>query len=238
MKKDYILFPTTYSTGMWFVAKILHHRAGYLFTQYVKELNRDLSKIKPFLTIHGHILEEMDLQEIQKVYDFLNKKDKCLMIIPIRDALASVVSRKRRYPKKSAKFIIDEFVSITQIFEKFNPFPFPVDLYVKTKDRERLLTTLEEGLGTKLKNVNNVDKKELAETWLPENEATDFCLRESDNPRLELKQAYDLKSLDYLKYVLSQEWGYLMEKRAILQPFFEGLGYKYLIWFEKKAKKK
>lgn len=237
-KIDYVFFLTAYHTGMWFVAKILHHRVGYLFTQYARELNRDLSKIKPFLTIHGHILEEVDLQEIQKIYDLLNKQDKCLMVIPIRDVLASIVSRKRRYPEEPASFIIDEFILIIQVFEKFNPFSFPVDLYTKTKDREGLLTALEGRLGVKIKNVNNVDKKEFAETWPSENKTTDFCLKELGNPRLELKQAYDLKNLDYLKYILSEEWEYLMKKRDILQPFFESLGYKDLLWFKKKTKEK
>ena len=216
-KKDYVFFPTVYHTGTWFVAGILHHRAGYLFANYTDD------KIKPRSTVHFDITGKLD---IEKAIDHF--KDNYL-VIPIRDVLASVISRKRRFPDKPATSIIDGFIVIAKLLNELNPFYFPIDLYEKPKDRERLLISLEKYLGKRFVDVNNITKWEFAEIWWPENVGT---------ASFELKQAYELGETEYLKHVIPEEWEYLIKKQSILQPFFEKLGYKNLLWFKKKSKKK
>lgn len=235
MKKDHVFFPTISQSGTWFVAKILHWRAGYIFKRFKIQVKKeDLGNLPLRTTVHAHILGEVALHEIRSIYNVLNKNEKCLMVVPIRDVLLSVLSRKRRFPEVSANHIIDAYVLVAQKFKEYDPFYFPVDLYTDPKDREGLLTALEEALGVKLSDINSLDKKRFAGIWPPENESRDFCLEKFGDPRMEFKQAYELKELAYLQHVISEEWAYLSKKQNILQPFFEGLGYRNLLWYKKK----
>lgn len=236
-RKNYIFLTTIHHTGTWFVGAILHGGFDYFFRCYSTELKPKHTgiAIKPYLTVYEHI-NDISIQEIREVYDLLNKDEGCLMVVPVRDVLAGIISARRRNPHLSITYVVRDFVLVAKEFGQFNPFFFPVDLYTEPAEREKMLTLLEQAIGMEMMLVDDLDKKALAETWEPRNESTDFCLRIFGTPHAVLQQAYEQKNIDYIKRELAEEWDYLMEKRAVLQPFFEKFGYKDLLWFEEETK--
>jgi len=239
-RKNYIFLPTVNHTGTWFVGAILHGGFGYFFRCYNTELKPPDTgiAIKPFLTVKEHLID-MTMEEIVKVHALLNKDDGCLMVVPVRDVLAAVISARRRNPRHlvlEIGFVLDGFMRLIKEFDQFNPFFFPIDLYLQPAEREQLLTSLEEAIGIEMGLVDDLDKKALAESWAPRNEATDYCLRYLGSPCLELKQAYEQKNIEYIKQELAEYWDRLIEMRPILQPFFEKLGYSNLLWFGEEMK--
>ena len=235
MKIDHVFFPTVYQSGTWFVANILHHRAGYIFKRYKDEVQKkDLLNLPFRTTVHAHILGEIAPHEIQEVYKLLNKNGRCLTVVPIRDVLLSILSQKRRIPDVPAYHIIDSYALIARKFAEYNPFYFPVYLHKNPLAREKILKSLEVALGSNLAEINGLDNKRFAEMWPVENDTKTFCMKAFGDPRMEFKQAYELKEVAYLKHVIEPEWDYLIKNRGVLKPFFESLGYKNLLWYKGK----
>lgn len=236
-KIDYIFLPSVFHTGMWLIAQILHWRANYPFERMHPKFEKEkLLNIPPPATIHTHILAESGFDELKEIYDILNRDNKCLVIIPIKDILAAVISRKRRNPRESALHIIDGLILIAQKLKDFNPLYFPLDLLTEPKSREMMMISIEKTLGVDFIEANNVSTKEFSEQWPVINDTTTYCQKNHGILNLELKQAYDLGEIDYIKHVLPKEWSYLIRKRRTLQPFFERLGYTNLMWFRKPHK--
>jgi len=243
-KKDYVFLLTTHHGGLWFVSEILEHRLGYALRGHrdILENVKDLSTIKPPHLLSGHLtaFERMgsgviDFEKIKETYDFFNKDDGCLAIITIREPLAALVSAGRRAPFRLSGWIISEYVSIALDCEALDPLYFPIDLHLSLPEEERynkhfeLLTEFENRMGVDL----GEDYKETwAREWRAINVTTDYCVHEFGDPKLKLKTAYVKGDVDYIKNAMPKEWEYLIEMREILQPFFENMGYKDLLWYD------
>jgi len=243
-QKDYAFLLTTHHGGLWFVSEILEHRLGYALRGHrdILENVKDLSTLKPPRLFSGHLtaFERMgsgiiDFEKIKKTYDFFNKDDGCLAIISIREPLAALVSAGRRAPSRLSGWIISEYVSIALDCEALDPLYFPIDLHLSLPDEERynkhfeLLTEFENRMGVDL----GEDYKETwAREWRALNVTTDYCVHEFGDPKLKLKTAYVKGDVDYIKNAMPKEWEYLIEMREILQPFFENMGYKDLLWYD------
>jgi len=237
-KKDYILLPTAHYTGMWFMVEILAYGFDYVVKGFreIRESQEDYTLFAPPHLLLGHItaFAQMGSGKInhagfKMLHDYFNKDSKCLTIITIRDVLSSLVSARRCAPGRLSDWIVSEFVSIAQDFSVYDPLYFPVDLYTEPADREQLLSTFEARIGREL---DVLYKEELAKCWPAQNRSTDFCLHTYNDPRIELKHAHKKEDVYYIKKEMPAEWALLMEKRAVLQPFFERLGYKRLLWFQ------
>ena len=243
-RKDYAFLLTTHHGGLWFVSEILEHRLGYELRGFrdLVENVKDFSTIKPPHLLSGHLTAFarmgsgiIDFKKIKKTYDYFNKDRKCLAIISLREPLASLVSAGRRAPKRLSGWIVSEYVSIALDCHKLNPLYFPIDLYLSLPKEERykkhfeLLTELETRMGI---DLGELYKENWAKEWRALNVTTDYCVHEFGDPKLELKAAYEKGDIDYIKNAIPKEWEYLIEMREILQPFFENLGYKDLIWYD------
>ena len=82
-------------------------------------------------------------------------------------------------------------------------------------------------------NLGKSFKEDLARSWKAINVTTDWCAEFNVDPNIELKIAYEKGDVDYIKKTMPKEWEYLIEMREILQPFFENMGYKDLLWYDK-----
>lgn len=241
-RKDYVLLPTAHYTGLWFIVEILAYGFDYVVRGFreITDKKIDFTKFVPRHVLIGHLTAfgpmgsgDINLQSFQAFHDFFNKDNKCLTIITIRDILAALISARRCAPGRLSDWIVSEFVAIAQELGKYDPLYFPIDLYTEPEDREALLSTFETRLGIEL---DALYKEELARYWPAQNRSTDYCLHNYSDPRLELKHAHKKEDVYYIKKIMPAEWALLMEKRPILQPFFEGLGYKHLLWFKQGAK--
>lgn len=217
---DIIILPTIQHTGTWFVIDILQ-KFGYTTVPYNPEWtdkNTVLYMHYPLSVGNGILPQEehkfCSLGTIEWMY---SKFANCLMIIPIRDILASLITRQQRHAEQPHKYIIDGFISLAQDFDKFQPFYFPMDLFETCKDRGNLLFSLETVIGKDLQYKNI-----LAHEWQPKNTQGEYPL----------KEAYYQGDIAKIQQAIPNEWEYLIKSRKILQPFFEKLGYKDLLWFE------
>jgi hypothetical protein len=217
---DYVLLPTIQHTGTWFLLDILQ-KAGFTTVPYNPEWtdkNTVLYMHYPLSVGNGILPQEehkfCSLGAIEWIY---SKFDNCLMIVPIRDILAALITRQVRHPDQPHKYIIDGFISFAQDFDGFNPFYFSIDLFENYKTRVDLLSSLESATGKDLEYKNSI-----AREWQPKNTSGNSWL----------KEAYYQEDIEKIKQTIPVEWEYLMKSREILQPFFEKLGYKDLLWFE------
>lgn len=217
---DFVLLPTIQHTGTWFTIDLLQ-KAGYTAVFYNPnwtDKNTVLYMHYPLSVGNGILSQEehkfCSLGAIEWMY---SKLDNCLMIISIRDILAALITRQVRHPEQPHKYIIDGFISFAKHFDKFQPFYFPVDLFETYKDRLDLLSSFESAIGKELEYKNSI-----AREWQPKNTSGNSWL----------KEAYYQGDVAKIQQAIPNEWEYLIKSRGILQPFFEKLGYKDLLWFE------
>ena len=227
--KNYILLTTIEHTGTMFTINILE-KAGYsLFHHKDLESLNNLQHLASNTVLHTHIPPVHNKSYvddpkytpfkniIDKIYLPLTQYGKCRMVISIRDPLASLITRAKRYPHFSRSFLVDSFLSLVKESGEFHPFFLFIDLFKDERERMHMLSDLESFLESSIQN-----KKTIAREWQPIN--TRGLYR--------LKEAYFQRDVDYIQNALP-EWNYLVKHRKTLQPFFEAFGYRNLLWFNK-----
>lgn len=227
MSKQYIFLPTIQHTGTWFVIDILQHM-GFKFTSLTHDnpiyCLEDYEE-DSILHVHYPLSEDVIDCDIYKFFSYQSMSTtlnnictdkKCMTIIPIKDVLASIITRYGRYPEGCHKYIIDGFLFLIRIIDKHYPFYFPVDLYDSYERRIRLLISLE----TYTDKIIPY-KKSIAREWKPKNSIGIY----------NLKEAYYEGNYDFIKQTIPLECEYLIKNREELQLFFERLGYKDLLWY-------
>ncbi|MEE9356494.1 MAG: hypothetical protein V3U75_12965 [Methylococcaceae bacterium] len=225
--KDIIFLPTIQHTGTWFAIDILQ-KFGYSPIEYRNSSSFDIRQINKGFIVHAHfplsknVLRKekykfIKADEIKTIYKVLTEELSCLLVIPIRDVLAALITRYGRHPRQNHTYIIDGFLDLANKIDKLKPFYFPVDLDRTKQENFDFLVSLEQ----RIDNVMGY-KQTISSEWSPKNTIGLYPL----------KEAYLERNIRFIKETIPRDWAYLIENVVQLQPFFEKLGYKDLLWFE------
>lgn len=218
MNDIFLLSP--HHTGTWFLFDLfktnpLLHTAelGFIMVR-----DKMLSEDKPTV-LHMHV----NTDKPRRFHDFWHEALMGLCgknlptVMPMRDPLASIVSRERRHPEFTPHlFLIDAWISIHHSKrEEYDPYFVPIDR--PDMDREKLLLGMAKHCGL--------------EPWPGLHEwIKDWPVRNATNVAYDLRNAYLVKDVAYLEKRLPRAFKHL--RSSTLQVFFEEHGYKDLMWYE------
>lgn len=205
---------TPQHTGTWFFLRFLDslQQTKGIFTRSKLIEAFELKEwiITPKSIIHAHIAH---------VVDSFVLIANTAPLISMRDPLAAIISKLKRYPEfEEETNMIDVFVSMAKILPKLDaPFKISCIDLIKPENRlESLLGILEwfslEDEPKKLKNW--------AEKW-PKYPCWDY----------ELKTKYFEGDIDFLKRFIPKAWEQITKEEEVLRPWLEDLGYSNLLWW-------
>lgn len=213
-----MLLATVQHTGTWFLIHILEQITGKKISLFKDVLyNRE-----PFDLLHTHItttdagLHDKDI--LKHVRPWL--LDALVMlyptVIPIRDPLASLITRENRHPELNHEYIVHSFEYVAQL-DKSNVFLFPIDLHEGYIERRKLLNELAKFLNVP---ADTQTIKTIALNWKVKNSAVD----ESG-----LKKQYRKGYYKSIRRKLNSCCK-LLESKPEIAEFLHHLGYGKFIW--------
>jgi hypothetical protein len=229
-----IFIPTIQHTGTWFCIEFLKaHNEVQHFVE-LKDLRVNGSEMTLIHTHFGdgnthHPADVSKHIPFYVVNDLINEYPS---ITTVRDPLAALITRQIRCPDLWHTYIIDSFVSLAKEIKKMpnkNLFLLPVDLY-KTKSFEMRYQILNE-----LLSHVGLSEDPYAKFW-----AAGWPIYNTvgDSSIIGLKEYYNLGEVDKIEAAFPEEYAHLKRKEPILRPFLEKLGYRDLIWWNKKETSK
>jgi len=233
---DKIIFlPTVYHTGTWFGLNFLYQHSRVVCVQTGNMT--DLTDIELLcggkIILHSHMMgwrgndlygyglasgRDRNAVRWEEVLTFMRAYP---TISTIRDPLASLITRQKRHPGFSHKFIVDGFVELAKL-SAFGLFLVPVDLYAKKSPGER------RGLLRKVLEIVGLPEEEYASSW-----AEKWPLHNSI-PGLggwDLHEYYAAGDVEPIIEAIPDDYAYLKSKIRILKPFLQKLGYEDLLWW-------
>lgn len=144
-------------------------------------------------------------------------------IIPMRDPLASLISKKNRNPIEPAYEHVEAFEYIATSPWAQKSFFFPIDTdEFKSDEKSRhglALDLFDSFLNIPIDNINDLY------IWAKENEPKNAM---EDYPE---RQAYLNGDIERATAKCKGEFEYLKSKKNVLIPFLKQLGYKDLMWW-------
>jgi len=173
-------------------------------------------------------------QGINLVHSHFQEEDMALIrmmglsnptIIPIRDPLASILTRHNRYPKQRHTHMIGHWERMAGSFIKFkDEFQatfVPVDLGANDS------AVREASLGAAYSAI--VDHGDFR--WEPIRAFMERDPWPNSRGDYDLKRAYQDRDRDFLRNQIPMEWVELLRIKPTIQPFLESMGYDDLLWW-------
>lgn len=219
-----VFLPTIQHTGTWFcINLLLQHSQVTSFSEL-----RDLKFGDGYTLIHTHFGDgetwhPNDASKFKPFYVVKELIGACPSVIPLRDPLASLITRHIRCPELQHSYIIEGFVALAQIYKENNFYVLPIDLYSDKSFEERLLVLREFLVAAGLPEESYI--KFWAASWPIVNSVRGLDIELYDN--------FAKGKIEPIIKVIPEEWAYLKNKESILRPFLEELGYKNLLWWDK-----
>ena len=243
-----VFCPTVPQSGTWFVLRFFEKLGCKIehASEIIKRdspLNLDSSRI-----LHAHIFpfyynpspykEAWPSFGEDPIQEYIVRKNKlsiggikllCNMyktIIPIRDPLASLLTREARAPNLRHFYIVDAYVEVARTLSRcLNVMFLPVDLNLRYKERRNLLRKVVQHCGF------NPDEHSEAI-----NVVAKYWEKENVTPNNRFHKPYAEGDFDTIREWLGQKWAEVVHLKnfgAILVPFLSSLGYnekKTLLW--------
>ena len=240
MQNKFIYVPTVRHSGTWFLIAFLRSHPivqGFVQLENLFTSNFDkehtvvfdcpTAKIKERFTpgglnvLHNHVC--FSTRIASSVVD----AQKGLMaslpsIVPFRDPLASIVSRYQRHPNQCHLGLAQSWVTFIEFLVSsssvLNYRAVPLDiLKSETERRDALEGVLDHA---------EIPAKGHAAEW-----ASQWPLGYNTRGNYALKARYNAGDVEYIQRTVHEEFKYLQNRRRIVQPFLESLGYRDLMWW-------
>ena len=244
---DLIFTPSVPQSGTWFTLRFFE-RLGYQIAHTGQIMQGD-SIPEGKVVLNTHIFPFYFQPEEYKQYwpsyggdriqEYVVRKDKMCIgsikllaslyktVIPVRDPLASILTREARAPQLRHFCVVDGYVELVrELAGNKNVMFLPVDLNMNEFERKHLLTKIAKHCGIEL---NQKNRKEIAMTayhWQKQN----------ITPNNRFHKPYDKGDIEQIKEWLGEKWAevvYLKNMGGLLIPFLSKLGYnqyRTLIW--------
>ena len=139
-------------------------------------------------------------------------------VIPIRDPLASLLTRESRAPNLRHFYIVDAYVELARLFANHPNVKFlPIDLDRTVEEKRVLLNDIVIHCGIDAKQHKKVIGQ-TASMWKPENKT----------PNNRFHKLYENKDIKEIQRLLGPKWAevvHLKNMTGILGPFLTKLGY-------------
>jgi hypothetical protein len=236
---DIIFVPSVQHTGTWFILKLLK-QFNYNIVDSKRLLEDGMSIDNPSIIQTHFPIESVDGKpfELGKCMDVnsISAMSKIFKtVIPVRDPLASILTREVRHPELRHFYIVDGFINMAERLAKNSKvFFFPVDLPELCRKRMEKAGETEEEIEMRVLNMrklliinvlNHCDIEieegkvdRIASRWTPENETPNNVFKP-------IYQERDKERLEYLLGSKMAEVTYLKNKASIILPFLAKLGY-------------
>lgn len=141
-------------------------------------------------------------------------------VIPVRDPLLSIVTRKKRRPEAHHVWMVENWLILrTFIWPYETAAYYPVDLENQKPYAERRKSLLQIAEHCGLEPENYMD--EYAQKFAPANTRGEY----------ELKTMYKEGDFEQLKLHLKPEIQQLQANEGVLRPMLEEIGYENLMWW-------
>ena len=213
-----MLLATVQHTGTWFLIYILEQITGKKVSLFKEVLyNR-----KKFELLHTHItttdagVHDKDILKHIRPWLMDALVNLYPTVIPIRDPLASLITRENRHPELNHEYIVHSFQYVAQL-DKSNVFLFPIDLKESYAERLELLNGLAEFMKVP---ANTQTIKTIALNWNVKNSAGDAS---------GLKKQYRKGYYKSIRRKLNSSCK-LLESKPEIAAFLHHLGYGKFIW--------
>lgn len=209
-------------TGTWFVIRTLEKSPDISSVLMATELSAvefaSLRQAPVRYCVHDHL--HYNLRQTE----YVNPEALDVPItVPIRDPLLALISRQARQPLLEHVFVVMTLCKLPTIISRYNCYVVPVD---HPANRSELLHGMfEHMLLTKPANL-----EELAAQWQPENQTSDIA--EAVQQRAQLGYYYNTHDYETLQRLIPVSTWALNLVQPQLQPFYESLGYRDLLWFK------
>lgn len=245
-----IFCPTAPQSGTWFALRFFERlgcRIEHVGEIISRKEDRCVKQEWPVI-LHAHIFpfyynpspykEAWPSFGGDPVQEYIVRKNKIAMgaikllcsmhktVIPIRDPLASLLTREARAPNLRHFYIVDAFVEIARELANHPNVKFlPVDLDLNFNERKSLL----EGVVSHC----DLDVEQFAEVI---HDVATYWKRENVTPNNRFHKPYKKGDLDTIQKWLGQKWAEVVHLKnfgGVLIPFLSNLGYnkkKTLIW--------
>jgi len=245
-----VFCPTMPQSGTWFVLR-LFERLGYKIEHTGEIMSRIVNMtvdISIPTILHTHVFafyynpapykESWPSYGGDAIQEYIVRKNKMSIggikllasmfktVIPIRDPLASLLTRERRAPNLRHFYIVDGYVEVVRELSNHpNVKFFPLDLNLTEEERYELLVDVLTHCGVDV-SKHSEEINDTAIHWRKENVTPNNSFREH----------YDAGDIDKLKELLGHKWAevaHLKNMGGILVPFLSKLGYnekRTLIW--------
>ena len=244
-----IFIPSIQHTGTWFLLHLLRNhssnKSGHMLNhEHLQRILIDKSYVNLVFSedttlIHFHFGEGEahfpDDRAKHFPYELVEYMASIFpTVIPLRDPLLSLISRQARYPDLDHSYLINGFVYLVQLSQKFRPFILPIDVLAKHSDKQRYgeLADLMKHLGLDLEPYLAL----WSVSWSVFNPTS--AIAESENNE-EMKTAlslmagyYETGDVGKLYEIFPEEYDYLKSHEPLLKPFLKELGYRDLAWWE------
>ena len=245
-----IFSPSAPQSGTWFVLRLFEKLGCKI--EHVGEImdrveDRALRPDGPII-LHAHIFPFYYCPSPYKeswpsfggdpIQEYIVRKNKLSMggikllasmyktVIPIRDPLASLLTRETRAPNLRHFYIVDAFVEMARELAGHPNVQFlPVDLNLTFDERRQLLENVIFHCGLDI-NEHNVIIGDVATHWKKENVT----------PNNRFWEPYENGDMVTIQNLLGPKWAEVLHLKnfsGILTPFLSGLGYnekKTLLW--------
>ena len=194
-------------TGTWFTIEALKRLTGFPC-----QLSSDYEAGYPLVHCHVYAngetegrIKDMDHPDIwHAITHFSDRGYK--IVIPLRDPLASIITRHNRHSNLSHRYLPESFEELSRV----NPslyFPFPIDLHRNDEDRQRLAQNMCSYLGIQYKPIS----------WRKVQSAADVSGLRTDYERMDITRI--IESLGQYHKLLKDSKGW--------QAMYKQLGYKF-----------
>jgi len=142
-------------------------------------------------------------------------------IIPVRDPLLALLTRRNRHPNLKHFYIVNGFVTLVELVLRRSIFILPVDILKGQSytNRYRALVKMTEFVG--LEPEPNL---RLYSAGWPKVNSVGAVAKETN-------AAYLAQDANVLRGFIPEEWDYLKANEEKLKPFLKSLGYKKLLWW-------
>lgn len=230
---DVVIVASVQHTGTWFTIDFLQN-----FIPNKKEVAHMIEEkiqIESPTIIHSHlpIIYDLDMRVDMDWHSRrkLTMKDRSIslrtlevlmnlfkVVIPVRDPLASILSREARHPDLRHFFIVDGFIELAQKYKDHPNVVFlPIDLPWDRSQRMKKLFEIMEHCSIDIESNRDLVRK-FASNWEPKN----------TTPGNRFKELYKNKDIDQIRFLLGPKWAevnYLQNMASIILPFLASVGY-------------
>jgi hypothetical protein len=185
-----------------------------------REMSRFVLRYKPLPEDHSKIVYQSHILDrpTHREMDLIAMGHKA--VIPMRDPLSSLISRKNRNPEEPMYHHVDAFEYVATSPWIAKSFIFPIDTKgFKSNWKFR------QSMGRALFNYCNLDIPKQLEVWAKDNEHKNTMGKYNE------KLCYLDGNLKDATAKCVGEFEYLKSKKDVIIPFLKRLGYEDLMWW-------